>query len=197
MRNATNELQKRQHSNCREFTLICFFLGFQLKMKTQQVLFISVLSFSFNLMYFFLLFISFHRVQNLKDTIERLHGIPATKQVLMISGGEVLNPLKRVSSYPSGTDENPIYMFSILFDSSKLLQPWPSESRKFIILYFFSINSYFIIILRCYSFSFDPIFCPFIFIFIFFVPHASHFYEISVLKCQMSRQIYVFYYHIH
>lgn len=100
-------------------------------MKTQQVLFISVLSFSFNLMYFFLLFISFHRVQNLKDTIERLHGIPATKQVLMISGGEVLNPLKRVSSYPSGTDENPIYMFSILFDSSKLLQPWPSESRKF------------------------------------------------------------------
>lgn len=75
--------------------------------------------------------ISFHRVQNLKDSIERLHGIPANKQVLMISGGEVLNALKRVSSYPSGTDENPIYMFSILFDSSKLLQPWPSESRKF------------------------------------------------------------------
>lgn len=83
----------------------------------------------FDLMNLFFFF--FHRVQNLKDTIERLHGIPATKQVLMISGGEVLNPLKRVSSYPSGTDENPIYMFSILFDSSKLLQPWPSESRKF------------------------------------------------------------------
>lgn len=66
----------------------------------------------------------------MRDTIERLHGIPSTKQVLMISGGEVLNPTKRVSSYPSGTDENPIYMFSILFDSSKLMPPWPSESRK-------------------------------------------------------------------
>lgn len=77
-------------------------------------------------------FMSFYRVQNLKETIERLHGIPATKQVLMISGGEVLNPVSRVCSYPSGTDENPIYMFSILFDNSKLLQPWPSECRKYL-----------------------------------------------------------------
>lgn len=75
---------------------------------------------------------SFYRVQNLKETIERLHGIPATKQVLMISGGEVLNPVSRVCSYPSGTDENPIYMFSILFDNSKLLPPWPSECRKYL-----------------------------------------------------------------
>lgn len=79
-----------------------------------------------------------HRVQNLKESIERLHGIPAAKQVLMISGGEVLNPVSRVCSYSSGTDENPIYMFSILFDNSKLLPPWPSECRKY--LFVISIN---------------------------------------------------------
>ncbi|XP_031622941.1 RB1-inducible coiled-coil protein 1 isoform X2 [Contarinia nasturtii] len=68
-------------------------------------------------------------VQNLKETIDRLYSIPSTKQVLMISGGEVLNPMSRVCSYPSGTDENPIYMFCTYFDSSKLTQPWPSECR--------------------------------------------------------------------
>lgn len=75
-----------------------------------------------------------YRVQNLKEQIERLHGIPAIKQVLLISGGEVLQPSSRVCSYSSGTDENPIYMFT-LFDSSKHLPPWPSiESRKYISL---------------------------------------------------------------
>lgn len=83
----------------------------------------------------------FRRVQNLKETIERLHGIPATKQVLMISGGEVLNSSSRVCSYSSGTDENPIYMFSILFDNSKLLQPWPSEIRKYFLTRTLSVIS--------------------------------------------------------
>lgn len=78
-------------------------------------------------------FLSFYRVQSLKETIERLHRIPAVNQVLLISGGEVLQPLSRVCSYSSGTDENPIYMFSTLFDSSKQFPPWPSiESRKYI-----------------------------------------------------------------
>lgn len=83
---------------------------------------------NFNKFYLFIF-----RVQNLKDTIERLHGIPAANQVLLISGGEVLHLNSRVCSYSSGTDENPIYMFSTLFDSPKLLPPWPSESRKYLI----------------------------------------------------------------
>lgn len=93
-----------------------------------NLIFFSVVT-CFSHIYFFF---SFYRVQNLKETIERLHGIPATKQVLMISGGEVLNSTSRVCSYSSGTDENPIYMFSILFDNSKLHQPWPSEIRKYL-----------------------------------------------------------------
>lgn len=78
----------------------------------------------------FCLFLVFS-VQNLKETIERLHGIPVEKQVLLISGGEVLQPGTRVCSYSSGTDENPIYMFSTIFNKEKNLLPWPSiESRK-------------------------------------------------------------------
>lgn len=72
------------------------------------------------------------RVQNLKEYIERAYGIPSLNQVLLISGGEVLQPQLRVCSYSSGTDENPIYMFSTLFDSTKYFPPWPSkENRKF------------------------------------------------------------------
>lgn len=106
-------------------------------------LFFNLISLFFNSTNFHRVFLSSFwficRVQNLKETIERLHGIPATKQVLMISGGEVLNPVSRVCSYPSGTDENPIYMFSILFDNSKLLPPWPSECRKYL---FVNSNKY-------------------------------------------------------
>lgn len=70
--------------------------------------------------------VALQTVQNLKETIERLHGIPSLNQVLLISGGEVLQPLSRVCSYSSGTDENPIYMFSTLFDNLKYFPPWPS-----------------------------------------------------------------------
>lgn len=75
-----------------------------------------------------------YRVQNLKETIERLHGIPASNQVLLISGGEVLNILSRVCSYQSGTDENPIYMFSTLFNGPKLFSALASESRKYLLI---------------------------------------------------------------
>ncbi|XP_017485725.1 PREDICTED: RB1-inducible coiled-coil protein 1 [Rhagoletis zephyria] len=50
-------------------------------------------------------------VENLKDTIERLHGIPAANIVLLVSGGEMLAPNTQVSYYSAGTDTNPIYMF--------------------------------------------------------------------------------------
>ncbi|XP_050341347.1 RB1-inducible coiled-coil protein 1 [Bactrocera neohumeralis] len=50
-------------------------------------------------------------VENLKDTIERMHGIPAVNIVLLVSGGEMLTPSTQVSYYSAGTDTNPIYMF--------------------------------------------------------------------------------------
>ncbi|XP_005184835.1 RB1-inducible coiled-coil protein 1 [Musca domestica] len=50
-------------------------------------------------------------VENLKDTIERLHGIPAANIVLLVSGGEMLIHSTQVSYYSAGTDTNPIYMF--------------------------------------------------------------------------------------
>ncbi|XP_011196973.2 RB1-inducible coiled-coil protein 1 [Zeugodacus cucurbitae] len=50
-------------------------------------------------------------VENLKDTIERMHGIPAINIVLLVSGGEMLTPSTQVSYYSAGTDTNPIYMF--------------------------------------------------------------------------------------
>lgn len=34
------------------------------------------------------------------------------KQVLLVSGGESLDPAARVCSYSAGTDTNPIYLFS-------------------------------------------------------------------------------------
>lgn len=77
----------------------------------------------------------FFSVQSLKDTIERLHGLPATNQVLLISGGEILQDGSRVCSYSSGTDTNPIYMFSTSFlDLKNSHQPGPSiETGKLLI----------------------------------------------------------------
>jgi len=50
-------------------------------------------------------------VENLKETIHRLHGIPAANIVLLVSGGEMLTHSTQVSCYSAGTDTNPIYMF--------------------------------------------------------------------------------------
>lgn len=51
-------------------------------------------------------------VNLLKEAIERMCKIPADKQVLLVSGGECLDPSARVCSYSAGTDTNPIYLFS-------------------------------------------------------------------------------------
>lgn len=51
-------------------------------------------------------------VRSLKETIERHHGIPSSSIVLLVSGGEMLKDNNRVCNYTSGTDTNPIYMFS-------------------------------------------------------------------------------------
>lgn len=38
--------------------------------------------------------------------------VPPEKQVLLISGGEALDPNLRVCQYSAGTDTNPIFLFS-------------------------------------------------------------------------------------
>ncbi|XP_014479302.1 PREDICTED: RB1-inducible coiled-coil protein 1 isoform X4 [Dinoponera quadriceps] len=51
-------------------------------------------------------------VAQLKEAIERDCGVVAAQQVLLMSGGESLEPNARVCSYSAGTDTNPIYLFS-------------------------------------------------------------------------------------
>ncbi|XP_076244225.1 autophagy-related 17 isoform X1 [Calliopsis andreniformis] len=51
-------------------------------------------------------------VSQLKEAIERECGVVASQQVLLMSGGESLEPNARVCSYSAGTDTNPIYLFS-------------------------------------------------------------------------------------
>lgn len=48
----------------------------------------------------------------MKETIEKICDIPKASQVLLISGGEILQYGTKVFSYSSGTDTNPIFMFS-------------------------------------------------------------------------------------
>ncbi|KAH8382013.1 hypothetical protein KR009_001353 [Drosophila setifemur] len=55
--------------------------------------------------------VALQSVENLKETIQKLHGIPATNIVLLVSGGEMLTHSTQVSCYSAGTDTNPIYMF--------------------------------------------------------------------------------------
>lgn len=54
-------------------------------------------------------------MESLKQMIEKMCKIPASSQVLLVSGGEVLRSDARVCKYSAGTDTNPIYMFSKTF----------------------------------------------------------------------------------
>ncbi|CAK9828511.1 RB1-inducible coiled-coil protein 1 [Anthophora retusa] len=64
-------------------------------------------------------------VSQLKEAIERECGVVAAHQVLLMSGGESLEPNARVCSYSAGTDTNPIYLFSKAAIESHL-PPTPS-----------------------------------------------------------------------
>ncbi|KAH8288932.1 hypothetical protein KR054_012441 [Drosophila jambulina] len=55
--------------------------------------------------------VALQSVENLKETIQKLHGIPSGNIVLLVSGGEMLTHSTQVSCYSAGTDTNPIYMF--------------------------------------------------------------------------------------
>ncbi|XP_067213195.1 RB1-inducible coiled-coil protein 1 isoform X2 [Linepithema humile] len=64
-------------------------------------------------------------VSQLMEAIERDCGVVAAHQVLLMSGGECLEPTARVCSYSAGTDTNPIYLFSKAAIESSL-PPTPS-----------------------------------------------------------------------
>ncbi|XP_026825650.1 RB1-inducible coiled-coil protein 1 isoform X3 [Ooceraea biroi] len=64
-------------------------------------------------------------VSQLMEAIERECGVVAAHQVLLMSGGECLEPNARVCSYSAGTDTNPIYLFSKAAIESTL-PPTPS-----------------------------------------------------------------------
>ncbi|KYM96349.1 RB1-inducible coiled-coil protein 1, partial [Cyphomyrmex costatus] len=64
-------------------------------------------------------------VSQLMEAIERECGVIAAHQVLLMSGGECLEPNARVCSYSAGTDTNPIYLFSKAAIESSL-PPTPS-----------------------------------------------------------------------
>uniref|UniRef100_A0A224Z7I7 RB1-inducible coiled-coil protein 1 n=1 Tax=Rhipicephalus zambeziensis TaxID=60191 RepID=A0A224Z7I7_9ACAR len=51
-------------------------------------------------------------VEHLKVVIHQRFNVPPEKQVLLISGGESLQPTASVGSYSAGTDTNPIYFFN-------------------------------------------------------------------------------------
>lgn len=51
-------------------------------------------------------------VEHLKTVISQRCNLPPEKQVLLVSGGESLQPTASVGSYSSGTDTNPIFLFN-------------------------------------------------------------------------------------
>ncbi|KAK8759858.1 hypothetical protein V5799_028873 [Amblyomma americanum] len=51
-------------------------------------------------------------VEHLKTVISQRCNVPPEKQVLLISGGESLQPAASVGSYSAGTDTNPIFLFN-------------------------------------------------------------------------------------
>ncbi|CAH1252988.1 RB1CC1 [Branchiostoma lanceolatum] len=51
-------------------------------------------------------------VNVLQQEVARSLGVPADKQVMLISGGDMLESKSRVCSYSAGTDTNPIFLFS-------------------------------------------------------------------------------------
>ena len=50
-------------------------------------------------------------VANLKEVVYKACKIAPEKQILLISGGQGLDPSHRVCSYSAGTDTNPIFLF--------------------------------------------------------------------------------------
>ncbi|KAK3869762.1 hypothetical protein Pcinc_024947, partial [Petrolisthes cinctipes] len=56
--------------------------------------------------------LALENVSVLKQVVERAVKVPPEKQVLLISGGEALDPKRRLCHYSAGTDTSPIFLFS-------------------------------------------------------------------------------------
>lgn len=62
-------------------------------------------------------------VEHLKAVISQRFNVPIDKQVLLISGGESLQPAASVGSYSAGTDTNPIFFFNkVSIESDSLVR---------------------------------------------------------------------------
>lgn len=64
-------------------------------------------------------------VGQLKEAIEKTYGIKCDKQVLLASGGGILESSARVCCYSAGTDTSPIFLFNMAFIGSSA-PPSPS-----------------------------------------------------------------------
>lgn len=51
-------------------------------------------------------------MSNLREAIWQTCRIPIDRQVLLVSGGECLDPQSGVCFYAAGTDTNPIFLFN-------------------------------------------------------------------------------------
>ncbi|OXU25019.1 hypothetical protein TSAR_004978 [Trichomalopsis sarcophagae] len=56
--------------------------------------------------------LAFENLSKLKEAIEKKCNIRSAHQVLLMSGGENLQPDAQISSYSTGSDTNPVYLFS-------------------------------------------------------------------------------------
>lgn len=75
------------------------------------------------------MYVLLYSVGQLKEVIEQTQSIPTDKQVLLISGGECLNSAMPVSSYGSGTDTNPIFLFNKKLHE-QLPEPSSPETKR-------------------------------------------------------------------
>ena len=110
----------------------------------------------FQNLYFFQLDLNLavEKVSYLKGYIARNCRIPQEKQVLLISGGESLDPEQNVCTYAAGTDTNPIFLFSMLNIESAQSPEVLIEFNEIelnekvtaiaVIKYTYSCNSYFV-----------------------------------------------------
>lgn len=72
--------------------------------------------------------LALEKVSYLKGVIARSCRIPPDKQVLLISGGDSLEPEERVCKYAAGTDTNPIFLFSMVSIESPAPPEMPVDS---------------------------------------------------------------------
>ena len=90
-------------------------------------------------------------VNYLKAVISRQCNIPPEKQVLLVSGGENLDGSQTVCKYSTGTDSNPIFLFSMVSIERNqppetdvgTLSPYQDNLKAGILLFFPALQAFF------------------------------------------------------